>query len=247
MEEELLKKRIGEYKNRVRFVPYPMFTDFLTLSEKTVAASVIGNAVHLFYGGFEQAERVMLGIGSDESELTGNDFPIHAVEIVPKDSRFNEMFTHRDVLGSVLGLGIDRDVIGDIVISDSRAVLFCESKISNFICKELTKVKHSYVNCRILSENDDLPQLQTEESDKTVSSLRIDCVAAAMFGLSRSSAAEQVQLGKVFINGKEILSASKTVSEGDVVSFRGIGKAKLQRIGGTTKKGRIVITIEKYQ
>ncbi|MGN1084862.1 MAG: RNA-binding protein [Lachnospiraceae bacterium] len=247
MEEVLLKKRIAELRKRAEFAYKAEFTDFLTLSEAQTARSVLNGANHLFYGGFADAERQMLCIAPDTMEITPELFPICGMRITPKHSKFAESFTHRDVLGSVLGLGLERSVIGDIYLKEKEAYLLCAERIAPFLAEQLIQIRRTNVSCRIAvaEENEFVREFQTVTG--TVSANRIDAVAAVAFGVSRSSAATAVSGGKVFINGRETASPSVIVKEGDVISFRGYGKARLKEIGGPTKKGRISITLERYQ
>lgn len=247
MEEELLKKRIGELRKRAEFGGYAVFTDFLTLSEQETARFAVGNTPHRFYGGAEDTERSMLGISENSAFLENEMFPISVLRIVPRNAKFAEELSHRDILGSVLGLGLQRDVIGDIFLKDSCVYLLCEEKIASFLTENLTQVRHTSVVCTICDE--DLPDLSPNFSEtvRSVAALRLDSIAAAAFDVSRSKVATDIAAGKLFVNGKEVLSASYTVKESDVLSYRGVGKARLKTIGNLTRKGRISVTLEHYQ
>ena len=247
MDELLFKKRVSELRKRAEFSYHTEFTDFLTLSEIEVAKSVLNGSNHMFFGGHEDTERCILCIASDEITITPDLFPISRIKIVPKNPKFSEAFSHRDILGSVLGLGLERDVIGDIYVKEKEAYLFCAEKIAVFLTEHLEQIRHTNVLCQILQTEELTFQREVREISRTVSAIRIDAVVAAAFGVSRSSAATAVTTGKVFINGRETTSPSFPVKESDVISFRGQGKARLKEIGSLTKKGRIVVTIERYQ
>ena len=247
MEEALLKKRIAELRKRAEFAYRTEFTDFLTLSEATTAKTVLTGVNHRFYGGMPDAERVMLCIAHEDLEITEEQFPICGIRIVPKSPKFAESLSHRDVLGSVLGLGLERNVIGDIYLKEKEAYLLCAEKIAPFLTEQLTQVRHTQVVCSIAEAEESEFKKEFAVFNRTVSALRLDAVAAASFGVSRSSTAAAISGGKLFVNGKETLSPSLLVKEGDVISFRGEGKARLTQIGGLTKKERISITIERYQ
>jgi len=201
----------------------------------------------MFYGGHSESERQMLCIAPENIEITAEMFPICGIRIVPKNVKFASDFSHRDVLGSVLGLGLDRDVIGDIFVKEKEAYLLCAERIALFLTEQLEQIRHTNVECKSqkAEEEDFAKGLQTVS--RTVSAIRIDAIAAAAFGISRSSAATAVSGGKVFINGRETMSPSASVKEQDVISFRGMGKARLKEIGGLTKKGRISVILERYQ
>lgn len=247
MDELLLKKRITELRKRVEFSYGTEFTDFLTLSEIETAKSVLNGSNYMFFGGYDDTERQMLCIASEDITITPEMFPITGIKIVPKNVKFSETFSHRDILGSVLGLGLERDVIGDIFVKEKEAFLLCVERIATFLTEHLEQVRHTNVLCRIEQTEDDSFKKEFQVFSRTVSAIRIDAVAAAAFGVSRSSAASAVSGGKIFLNGREITSPSASVKELDVLSFRGQGKARLKEIGNLTKKGRIVVTIERYQ
>lgn len=247
MEDELLKKRIMELRKRAMFSNYIIFTDFMTLSEVACAKTVLNGCNHMFYGGADDCERVMLGIASEETEILPQNFPICGVKISPKSPKFAEKLSHRDILGSVLGLGLERFVIGDIFLKDNVAYLFCTEKIEQFLLEQLTQVRHTQVVCEPFSKEESGFEREFKSVSASVSALRIDAIVAACFPVSRSTAASDIPSGKIFLNGKEILSPSVQVKEGDVISYRGYGKARLKSVGSLTKKGRITVTLEQYQ
>ncbi len=247
MEEDLLKKRIMELRKRADFSCYPVFTDFLTLSEVQCAKNVLNGCKFQFFGGIADCERVMLGIASEEAALSEQDFPITCLRISPKNRRFAEKLSHRDILGSVLGLGLERSVIGDIFLKDTDAYLFCCERMESFLSEQLTQVRHTQVSCERFSLSEIAIEREFKEFTRSVAAVRMDAIAAAAFHVSRSTAAADIPSGKLFLNGKEILSPSTIVKEGDVISYRGLGKVKLKTIGALTKKGRISVTFLQYQ
>lgn len=247
MDELLLKKRISELRKRAEFSYRTEFTDFLTLSEIDTAKTVLTGSNYMFYGGHEDTERQMLCIAPEEVDITPELFPICGIRIVPKHMKFAGDFSHRDVLGSVLGLGLDRDVIGDIFVKEKEAYLLCAERIAGFLTEQLVQIRHTNVVCEIAKDEETSFSKEFQTVSRTVSAVRIDSIAAAAFGVSRSSASTAISGGKVFINGREITSPSASVKEQDVISFRGFGKARLKEIGNLTKKGRISVTLERYQ
>lgn len=247
MDDVLLKKRVSELRKRAEFSYRTEFTDFLTLSEIDTAKTVLNGANYLFFGGMTDTERQMLCIAHSDIEITPELFPICGIRISPKNMKFASEFSHRDVLGSVLGLGLERDVIGDIFVKDKEAYLFCAEHIAMFLTEQLTQVRHTNVVCCIAEADTSEFTKEYQVLSKTVSAIRIDAIAAAAFGISRSSAATGISGGKVFINGREITAPATNIKEQDVISFRGLGKARLKEIGNLTKKGRISVTLERYQ
>lgn len=247
MEDELLKKRVMELRKRALFGGYAVFTDFLACSEIQCAKTVTSGSSHMFYGGSQDAERVMLGIAPEGVELLPEEFPIRCMKISPKNAKFSEHLTHRDILGSVLGLGIERGVVGDIYFKDADAYVFCHEKIMPFLLEHLTQVRHTKVSCTEVSLAKETFQREFQEFVRSVAALRLDAVAAAAFNVSRNTAAADIASGRLFLNGRETLSPSVTIKEEDVISYRGIGKARLKSVGALTRKGRISVTFEKYK
>lgn len=247
MDEVLLKKRISELRKRAEYSYRTEFTDFLTLSEIDTAKTVLPGCNYMFYGGHPDTERQMLCIAPEDVEITPELFPICGMRIMPKHAKFAGDFSHRDVLGSVLGLGLDRDVIGDIFVREKEAYLLCAERIAEFLTEQLSQIRHTNVVCEVADEAGTDFEKEFQTVSRTVSAIRIDSVAAAAFGVSRSSAAAAISGGKVFINGRETTSPSASLKEQDVISFRGLGKARLKEIGSLTKKGRISVTLERYQ
>lgn len=198
------------------------------------------------YGGFDMAERLKLGFFSEYDDCEDLSlFPISAVEIY-YNGNFVSGLTHRDFLGSIMGLGITREKVGDIITENSRAVVFCDSDIADYICVNLEKVKHTKVKCRVL---EDYKPKETEITEKkfTVASLRLDAVLAHAFNIARGKASDFIKSEKVFLNWKNEPSVSKTVCEGDIITLRGYGRIKILEIIGTTKKDRILLNIGIYK
>ena len=192
MDEPLLKKRISELRKRAEFSYRTEFTDFLALSEIETAKTVLNGANYMFYGGVSDAERRMLCIAHADIEIMPEMFPIKGIRIFPKNMKFASEFSHRDVLGSVLGLGLERDVIGDIFVKEKEAYLVCAEHIAVFLTEQLTQVRHTNVVCCIAEAGTSDFTKEYQEFSRTVSAIRIDAVAAAAFGISRSSAARSI-------------------------------------------------------
>ena len=148
-------------------------------------------------------------------------------------------------MGALVNLGINRQVMGDIVISDNVAYVFCIEKISSFIISELCSVKHTPVIARLCDFNEDV-SIRTEEITGSVSSIRIDSILSLVTNMSRSKAINYIEEAKVFVNGKLITTNSFNLKENDIISVRGVGKFQYKGISGTSKKGRNFIKVLKY-
>ncbi|MBQ4354712.1 MAG: hypothetical protein IJC71_07440 [Clostridia bacterium] len=179
-----------------------------------------------------------------EPELLA-EIPITAVRI--RGSGFRSL-GHRDFMGGLLSLGIDRSVVGDIaVLSESEALVFVKSKIAPFICAELTKIGRDGVKTEIADLSPDylLPR-RYEELFITVSSARLDGVVKAVTNLSREAAADLVRAGMAELSYVQTDNVSADVREGDILSVRGYGKYVIGQTTGQTKSGRLRIALKKY-
>lgn len=224
----------------------PFFSDFLTLNEQDILNQIQSKMPPICIrtmGGYNLAERKIAAFYPEESFCEVS--PIECLSIKPLNQKFSEDLTHRDYLGSLVNLGIDRAVLGDIILSDNCAFLFCHEKISSFIVNELVRIRHTPVMVSV-SEFDESVVIKKEEITGFVASLRLDAVLSLVTKISRSKAISLIEEAKVFVNGKLITTNSYNLKENDIISVRGIGKFQYKSISGTSKKGRIFVTLEKY-
>lgn len=220
------------------------FSGFLDMHQLVLARQIAessGYCNYLFSAGYPDGERAVLGVfppyGTEES------FPI-----VPITLRFRkeDSIGHRDVLGSLMGLEITREAIGDILIGDGIAVIFVANTVAPIVLNELKKVGRCGVK---LTEEmpESLPPLHKYlDIFAVVSSLRLDCIVAAMTGMSRDKSSQTIKSQLVFVNGATEYEPSCKISEGDVVSIRGFGKFLFANVVKTTKKDRLQILYKKY-
>lgn len=199
------------------------------------------------FGGADGTERQMARFGDENELYYSEEYPIDCIKIEPLSIKFAEALSHRDILGSIMNLSIEREHIGDIVIKDSTAFVFVTKKMSDFICDNLTRVKHTSVKCQ-KSEFTATDSLFTlEEISVIASSLRADCVIAAVYNLSRSTADSLFDGKKVFINSALLESSSRQLKPSDTVSVRGFGKFIFREEISATKKGRLKLKIDVYK
>lgn len=173
-------------------------------------------------------------------------YPISVLRISPANRKFAEELTHRDFLGGILHLGIERSCLGDLLVEDSVCHVFVTDTMADFICEQLTRIRHTVVKTeKIDGESFSFtPRLETVKG--TVASVRLDTVLSVAFPLSRSRMTGLVEGGKVFVNGKLITSNGYRLKEGDIISVRGMGKLVYQGVLSETKKGRQYIQVGKY-
>ncbi len=222
------------------------FTGFLSegraeLAKTVAAAYSFGNL--MLWGGYEGAERVMFGAFSDYEGPSAESFPIKALTFT---FRKQDKLTHRDVLGSLMGLGLTRESVGDILMSDDSAVVFLTVIAAQTAERELAKIGRAGIGITEGFDPERLPKKEFAEIKGTVSSLRVDCVVALAIRCSRTKAEQLVTQGAVLIKGHEPNSGAKKLSEGDTFTVRGYGKFILGSIDGSSKKERVKITVRKF-
>lgn len=212
----------------------------------------------VFYGGYDDAERCMPVFLPDYVEMTEDAVPEEVTELMciarvkaPKGSR---TLTHRDYLGSLLALGLDREVTGDILVkqpderSGGGADIVIQSEIAEFIEMNYAKAGRTSLSVEILPINMlDTGSVNIVEKQDTVASLRLDSIVSSAFALSRAKAAEAIRRGIVSVNSVEALKVDMEIREADKIVMRGKGKAVLKEVGNTTRKDRIRITFNLYK
>ena len=223
-------------------------TSFLSLRELDMTQYLFGEPEGLYsFGGYPDAERQMLIYLPDyldESALTDEDAPLVCLRATFFE---NDSPSHRDFLGALMGLGVARETIGDISVSNESCDFFVTKEIApyllqNFIGAGKTKLRLEEIplDALIISQN------TTKEIRDTLASLRLDSVISSGFRVGRSQAADYITSGRAAINGLPCEKPDKTVTEGTKISVRGLGKILLRTAGGQTKKGRISVVIDRY-
>ena len=245
---ELLKKRFSELARRASGGGYFTFTDFLGLLEQSTFNEIKRSipTEYEIFGGFEGAERIMIRFGSEEEIGYTAPFPIKTLLIKPKAERFAEKLSHRDYLGSLMNLGIERECLGDIVILENRAYLFAEEEIAPFIISSLERVRNTDVTVEECVLDGEFVPFKTETRQIQISSERLDAVIAKTFHLSRDDAQMLFRRGLVFVDGRLIESVSHTPRMGDRITVRTLGRIRYGGVVGTSKKGKLNVTVEVY-
>lgn len=246
-DEQLIQKRMKDLAYQADSKGYTTFTDFLNLNEMNILYSSLKElppVKYLLWGGYEEAERKVLSFYTDT--ISTEEFDIIILEIKPMNQKFSDELSHRDYLGAILNLGIDRSKLGDILIKDNVGYVFTNQVIGNYIIEHLTKIKHTNVTCCMCMHGDIDIKPTFKEIKGSISSIRLDAIIALAFQTSRSSMTGLISGGKVFVNGKLIQSNSYVLKEGDIVSVRGHGRFIFQGITNQTKKGRLFAMVSKY-
>lgn len=245
-------KHLLDLAVRADRISYPVFTDFMTAKELSLFQknrSSFRNVLTVIWGGNIDCERQMGGFFpfDVEKEEAISSFPISCIRVTAANPKYANMLGHRDYLGAILNLGMERAMIGDIRIYEQTAYVFCHQDFVPFIMKNLTHIRRCAIDCHLLSTPDEIPKQQYEKLYKSVASLRLDNVVAAMIGSARTKAGELIIQGNVFVDYEERVSVSYRCRDGMIITIRGYGKFKLfAEDNDVTKKGKQKITIYKY-
>ncbi len=248
----MLKRRLLDLANTAYMRGIAVYSDFLNLWELNIYHSAAEEFPPLrreAFGGYEYAERQMVAFLPDAFSFDGETapaFPIRCLAIRPVNEKFSDALTHRDYLGALLNLGIDRCKLGDILAEPSCAYVMCQEKLCPFIARELSRVKHTTVTVEICSPGEISYVPRTETVSGTIPSVRLDAVIALAFGASRSKLAPLIEGGKVFVNGRLVTSNSYLLRDQDLVSVRGYGKFRFLEPEGQTRKGRYFTRLERF-
>ena len=223
-------------------------TAFLTPREQEMCRYLFGAEPGLqFFGGYEGAERQMLVFLPDyleESELFSDDSPMVCIHA---DFYEGDTLSHRDLLGALMGAGIARETVGDILLGGNSCDFLVTAQIAPYILQNLTSAGRAKLRLSQIPLTDiHTPELQVKEIKDTLASLRLDSVVSSGFRISRGLAAQYIQSGKVAVDGLPCEKPDKPVTEGAKISLRGSGKMQLVTIGGKTKKDRISVIIHRY-
>lgn len=222
------------------------FTGFLGLSEQDIfwrMEEKLRYAGYTLYGGREAADRKQVRFGNGEELGYEVPFPIVCVHIKPLNRKFADDLSHRDVLGALMNLGIERSTIGDILVGDREAYLFCLDAISEYICQNLEQVRHTHVICSVTQDCAEVPAEEPLRQSIQVSSPRIDALLAKVYHKSRSDCLELFRTGKVFVNGRLCENNARLLKDGETVNARGYGKFVYTGQARETKKGKLNVEI----
>ena len=250
-EKELqqLKKRLKELAEKSYMQNVYCFTGFLGMAELDTfyrAQVEFSHVPYTVFGGNAGCERQMVRFGSEEMLGYEEAFPIVCLHIKPLMAKFADALTHRDFLGACMNLGIDRSTLGDILIRENSAYLYCTETIAPYIAENLTKIKHTNVSCTVFTGEAESLAPKLEEKEYQVASERLDAVIAKAYNLSREKSLLLFREKKIFVNGRQQENNSSVPKVGDIVSVRGYGKFVYEGMSHTTRKGKCNIRVAFY-
>lgn len=250
---EFLRKHMMDLAETASEKYYAVTSDFLSAYEQDyirnhVSASAYPSIEIRYEGGYELAERkiiefIPVGVG------TIDPAPICALYISASAKKFSEKLTHRDFLGSVMGLGFERSAIGDLImLDDCSCALICLERMADYIAEELTTVSRTPVTVKRMETSEIAaisPNLKTVAG--TIASERLDSIIALAFRISRQTAGDLIKGEKVAVNGRILTQSSSPVKTGAILSVRGYGKFIYDGASKVSKKDRLCVSVRIFQ
>ena len=243
MDSDMLLARIDDTAEIAYKASRPKYLGFLSPEQAVAAEKRLKNrnVRYGFYGGYDGALRVMLGCFPEWADT--EEYPVTAITF---KYRKNDELSHRDFLGSLMGLGLSRESVGDILVGVGKAVVFLSDDISDFVLKQTVKIGRTGVTA-VLGVEGELPEgSKMADFTETVASLRLDCVVSAIGDMSRGAAAEKIESGLVSVNSFTEEKITRLVNDGDIVNIRGKGKFVICSTSDKTRKNRVVLKYKKY-
>lgn len=250
-EDYILQKRLIDLSRMANRKGIVTFSNFLNLNEQNLFHQVKADleTSYQLSGGYEFAERQMIAFIPDALSyaLTKEEwqYPIVCLRFYPKNQKFAEELSHRDILGALMHLGVDRSRIGDIKSNGTDYYIFCEEGIADYLLQFLDQIRHTSVKGEA-AEPSVLPEQKFEWLEGIVTSQRLDSIVSLLTKKSRKQSVSYIQAQKVFVNACIVTANSYECKNNDVISVRGFGKYIYKGSSGQTRKGRMKVTLQKY-
>lgn len=248
-EEKWLISHLKDLADQAERYCAVMYSDFLDTAQQEILLSMQNhlNVKIGLDGGYEGAERRMASFCPPFLFEEERRYPFCCIEIKPKNAKFlNKLPQHRDYLGAVLGCGLDRRKIGDLLVRPEGALIFVCEELTEYLMDHLHQAGSAEVLLRRYESDPQMALPEGKELLISVSSLRLDAVLSRGFGLGRSDAAQLIRAGRVQIDHRLCEKADQTVEETALLTVRGKGRLKLKGCAGTSKSGRIQIRVERF-
>jgi RNA-binding protein YlmH len=245
-EDRLLLSKIVDKAVRASKTREVTYSDFLDPSQQHILERAMDLQDEITYeldGGYEGAERAVAFFYPVGQFYSEGKNPIAVLKVTVKNG---ETLTHRDYLGTLMGLGIKREKVGDILVSSEGCSILAQKEVSDYILYNLIKVGRN----KTTVDYADLESLETPDREikvikTTVASMRLDCIISSGYGISRSRASEFIKAERVSINWEKKTDISAMVKHGDTISVRGRGRLIVENEGQKTKKGRIAVVLNR--
>lgn len=247
-EDKLLLARICEKLETAREKNYMTHTKFLDTHQRAVCTQALhmlgAERFGVFFGGFDEAERVVLLFLPDYME------EVDAIQQAPivllrASKQKEDTLSHRDYLGALMGLQTKREMVGDILVHDTGADIFVMERIAGFLeteCKKVGRKRITLSRIPLSAYREETREVR--EGEGAVASTRLDAVVALVFRLSRAQAQTRIAQGLVSLNHCVCQKDTSEISVGDRITVRGMGRAQITRLGGISRKGRTFLYFE---
>ncbi len=248
-EERYFKNRILELATRSHYQNMYTFTNFLDVTQLSVVHTLkkeLGTIPYDSFGGFPGAMRQMVCFGSLDSLGYEQPYPITCLLIAPVAIKFCEQLSHSDYLGALMNLGIEREMLGDLIIKEKLCYVFCTESIAPYLIEQVTRIRHTNVTCSITTNYPFESLSALTPITILASSKRIDGVIAKLTNLSRSKVSLLLQDKKIFLNGMCMENPSYVLKEADILVIRGVGKFQYYGKEQETKKGKLRLEFGQY-
>lgn len=250
-EERLTLARVLDRLEQARSRNIPASTDFLSPQEQASAEMLmhlagVGGTEYVMLGGYEGAERKVILFLPDwlDAQSAAEQSPLRCLRA---KYRPEYDLSHRDILGSLMGMGITREKTGDILVGRESCDLIVLESVADFLLQSWDQAGRAKLSVSAIERTDlSAPEETCEEVRDTVMSLRLDAVAATGFKMARGKTAALIESGRVQVNWQDCTKPDRLLSEGDTVSARSLGKFRVAQVGGVTKKGRTALVIKRY-
>lgn len=247
-EEKILLKRLNDLDHMADRKYMVCYSDFLNAIEYSLFLEHKKEYLcqTVVFEKIDQLERQMIAF-IPEALPFNQEFPISILKIHPKSRKFAQPLSHRDILGTVMGLSIDRKLVGDIFCYHDDYYILVNERISDLIIQDIHRIKHTEVIISKFDEGDLKIEREYEQRFSTVSSLRLDCIISEMNNCSRSQAQELIKNGLIFHNSRQIFHNSTNCNAGDIISIRHVGKFRIVEFGGLSRKGKYKLHYEIFK
>ena len=235
-----LSARIKDWISQSQRYHMPVLSCFLTEEEQAQLENECRYAAFRVYGGCEMAVRKRAAFLYDADDEA--DFEIVCLR-AKIQKRFNDL-THRDLLGALMSLGLDRSRFGDCFLNDEYLVAYVEAEIAEYVMRNVCSVKRMPVQFEVCAPIE--PVILKEQLKINVTSLRIDCVVAALANVSRGQACEMIAQKRVSIDHKLVEESKRLCNNGNTISISGKGRFLIGQMVGTTRKDRMIVEVERF-
>ena len=254
-DDRILLSNIYDKFLRVKNENYLQYTKFLNPTQIDLVYKLASqkDAPNIFFwGGYEDATRKICYILPEymsEDEISNNIKEYEVLSYIRISYLNFNKIAHSDILGSIMGLNINRNLIGDILVGNKSSDIICIDSISKFIIENLNKVGRSGIETKKLQSHYELiiPEPSIETKNIIISSPRIDNYISSVYGLSREKSKSALASNLISINGVIVDKPTKIVNEGDTIVFRGRGKTKFLSFLGSTKRNNIILNVIYYK